>query len=92
MGASPNLGGGKIPYYQVIKSSGYQGPVYPVNPKYTEIDGVKVYASLDDLPEAVDLAIVSVPANLALDTVKAGRRERSLGASRSERAALTPLH
>ncbi|MEN6474978.1 MAG: CoA-binding protein [Syntrophaceae bacterium] len=70
VGASPHLGGGKIPYYQVIKGSGFQGQVYPINPKYTEIDGIKVYASLEDLPEAVDLAIVSVPANLALDTVK----------------------
>lgn len=70
VGASPHLGGGKIPYYQVIRGSGFQGPVYPVNPKYTEIDGVTVYATLDDLPEAVDLAIVSVPAHLALDTVR----------------------
>jgi len=70
VGASPNLGGGKIPYYQVIRSSGFQGRVYPVNPKYTEIDGVKVYATLDELPESVDLAIVSVPASMALDTVK----------------------
>lgn len=70
VGASPNIGGGKIPYYQVLKSCGYQGRVYPVNPKYTEIDGVKVYPTLEDLPEAVDLAIVSVPASLALPTIR----------------------
>jgi acetyl-CoA synthetase (ADP-forming)/acetyltransferase len=76
IGASPNMGGGKLPYYQLIKLAGYQGKMYPVNPKYQEINGEKVYASLDDIPEPVDLAIASVPAKLALETVKAAARNR----------------
>ena len=74
IGASPNLGGGKLPYYQVIQMSGYKGNLYPVNPKYTDINGDKVYATLDDLPESIDLAIASVPARLALETVRAAVR------------------
>lgn len=74
IGASPNLGGGKLPYYQVIQLSGYNGNLYPVNPKYTDINGKKVYATLDDLPESVDFAIASVPAKLAVETVKAAVR------------------
>jgi acetyl-CoA synthetase (ADP-forming)/acetyltransferase len=70
------MGGGKLPYYQLIKLAGYQGKMYPVNPKYQEINGEKVYASLDDIPEPVDLAIASVPAKLALETVKAAARNR----------------
>lgn len=70
VGASPNFGGGKLPYYQVLKGTGYAGRLYPVNPKYSQIDGEKVYAALEDLPEAVDLAIVSVPADMALATLK----------------------
>lgn len=35
--------------------------VYPVNPRYTEIDGRRCYASLADLPEPVDLALLGVP-------------------------------
>lgn len=67
VGASPSMTLGKLPYYQIIKSMGYQGKLYPVNPVYEEIDGVKVYPTLEDLPEPVDLAIVSVSARMAID-------------------------
>lgn len=40
---------------------GYKGRIYPVNPKATEILGVKCYARAQDLPEVPDLAIVTVP-------------------------------
>lgn len=76
IGASPHLGGGKMPYYQVLQMAGYKGRLYPVNPKYTEINGVKVYPSIDDLPESVDLAIASVPAGRALETVEAAARRK----------------
>jgi acetyl-CoA synthetase (ADP-forming)/acetyltransferase len=76
IGASPHLGGGKLPYYQVIQLAGYKGRLYPVNPKYQDINGAKVYASLDDIPEPVDLAIASVPAKLALETVEAAARNK----------------
>ncbi len=76
VGASPILGkGGKIPYYQMLQWSGYAGPLYPVNPAHKEIDGVKVYPSLDSVPDGVDLAICSVPARLALETVEAAVRK-----------------
>ncbi len=75
VGASPHLGGGKMPYYQILQMAGYKGRLYPVNPKYTEISGVKVYPTLDDIPEPVDLAIVSVPAGNALETVEAAARK-----------------
>ena len=35
--------------------------VYPVNPRYTDIDGRRCYSSLADLPEPVDLALLGVP-------------------------------
>src|SRR5256712_10766955 len=40
----------------------YTGTVYPVNPKEHSISGVRAYPSVFDLPEAVDLAVVIVPA------------------------------
>jgi len=76
IGASPNLGGGKLPYYQLLQFAGYKGKLYPVNPKHSQIDGIKVYSSLDELPERVDLAIASVPAKLALETTEAAARNR----------------
>ncbi len=40
----------------------YTGKIYPVNPKGGEILGVKTYPSLLDVPEDVDLVVISVPA------------------------------
>ncbi len=75
IGASPKIGGGKIPYYQILKGLGFKGELYPINPRHKEIDGAKVYASIDELPDGVDYATASVPASAALDTVKAAARK-----------------
>ncbi len=76
IGASGNLGGGKVPYFQILRMSRFQGALYPVNPKYKKIDGVKAYASIDELPEAVDLAIVAAPVQQSLDIIKAAVRKK----------------
>ena len=41
---------------------GFQGRIYPVNPKATEILGFRCYPRVSAIPEPVDLVIVSVPA------------------------------
>jgi len=41
---------------------GYKGKIYPVNPKYSDIRGLKVYPSLKDIPGSVDYVISCVPA------------------------------
>jgi acyl-CoA synthetase (NDP forming) len=43
-------------------SGGYQGKVYAVNPKGGTIAGKPVLKTIADIPEAVDLAVVTVPA------------------------------
>lgn len=78
VGASPNMALGKLPFYQLLEHTGYPGTLYPVNPAHEEINGKKVYPSLDALPEAVDLAICSIPARLALETMEAAVR-RDIG-------------
>jgi acetyl coenzyme A synthetase (ADP forming)-like protein len=47
----------------------FQGPVYPVNPKAAVVGSIRAYASVRDLPEAVDLAIVAVPRHIVLQVV-----------------------
>ncbi len=42
--------------------SGYPGKVYAVNPKESEIMGVECYPSILDVPDRVDLAIITTPA------------------------------
>lgn len=41
---------------------GYTGRIYPVNPRYEEIDGLQCYPSVQDVPDPVDLAIIFIPA------------------------------
>lgn len=50
---------------------GYTGRIYPVNPRYREIDGLPCYASVAEVPDPVDLAIVFVPAAAVAPAVQA---------------------
>jgi acetyltransferase len=48
--------------FENLRSSGFQGPIYPVNPKRKEVQGVRAYAALDDIDGPVDLAVIATPA------------------------------
>jgi len=45
-----------------IVTGGFSGRVYAVNPHAKELDGIRCYRAVTELPEAPDLAIVAVPA------------------------------
>ncbi len=47
-----------------IMEIGYNGEVYPVNPEAEEINGLKVYPSLKEIPGEVDFAVLTIPAPL----------------------------
>jgi len=55
---------GKIGYSVIsnLLKDGYKGKIYPINPKETEILGVKCYAELKDVPGEIDSAVMCVPA------------------------------
>jgi acetyltransferase len=58
-----------------LLGKGYPGKVYPVNPKYQSIANLPCYASVDDLPEPPDLAIIAMPArNVRQAVLDLGRR------------------
>lgn len=45
-----------------IQANGYEGRLFPVNPKGGEILGLPVYQSIAALPEGIDLAVIILPA------------------------------
>ncbi len=45
-----------------LLGSGYQGTVYPVNPRRNSILGVKTYPSISETPDKIDLAVIATPA------------------------------
>ncbi len=58
-----------IPIY-LLSMFGYRGEVYPVNPKYDRVGGLKCYPSILEIDKPVDLAIVGVAAAQVLDVLK----------------------
>ena len=57
---------GKIGYSVVdnLIKDGYKGKIFPINPSSPEILGIKAYPSVTDVPEAIDAAIMTVPAKM----------------------------
>ena len=74
VGASPRKNGRSLIRNLVY---GFKGRIFPINPGYDEIEGLKCYASLKDIPEPVDLAIVLVPAK-AVPKVMEGCLEKKI--------------
>jgi len=70
VGASKNPG--KLGYH-VMKSltqGGFKGEIVPVNPGETELFGFEAFASVLEIPQQVDLAIVVLPAQMVADIFK----------------------
>lgn len=55
---------------QNLRHFGFVGAIYPVNPKYPEVSGIKCYASLADLPAPPDNVAIIVRRELVLKTVE----------------------
>src|SRR5262249_10855986 len=52
-----------------IVLSGFRGGVYPVNPRASEIRGLRTYPSVRQIPGPVDLAVIAVPPEAVLGVV-----------------------
>ncbi len=50
-----------------LQSHHYKGKLYPVNPRYPEVGGVKCYPSLTEVPETPDLVLILVNASRVAD-------------------------
>ncbi|HEU0054675.1 MAG TPA: acetate--CoA ligase family protein [Longimicrobium sp.] len=64
--------------YQILDNllrHGYEGAVYPVNPKAESVHSIRAYPSLDAIPDAVDLAVVVVPKQFVIDVAEACGRK-----------------
>ncbi len=64
---------GKIGYAimnNLLNTGDYKGTIYPVNPRYQEVMGVKAYPSISELPEPPEMAILVVPGKYIPDVVE----------------------
>lgn len=47
----------------LLRTYGYKGAVYPVNPKYEDVFGYRCYPDIESLPEAIDLVVLAIGAH-----------------------------
>lgn len=71
IGASPTPGALGKSVLDNLERHGFAGEIYLVNPKRTEIDGRACLASIEQLPEGVDAAVLAIPGPAVLETVRA---------------------
>ncbi len=53
-----------------IIDMGFKGRIYPVNPKYQNVFGLRCFPSLLDISDAVALTVIAIPAQFVVDTMK----------------------
>ena len=70
VGASQDFGTIQGQPLKHLQSHGYRGRLYPVNPRYPEVGGLKCYGSLGALPETPDLVLILVNAARVADMLE----------------------
>jgi acyl-CoA synthetase (NDP forming) len=66
--------------FRAIKTMGFEGKIFPVNPKGGNLDGLPIYKQVEDIPERVDFAIITVAAKLVPEVLEGCRRKGIEGA------------
>ncbi|MGH2589494.1 MAG: acetate--CoA ligase family protein [Actinomycetota bacterium] len=74
IGASARAGTAGHQTLLELRKGGFAGAVYPVNPKYEELQERRCYPSIAEVPEAVDLAVISLANPLLEETLRACAR------------------
>ncbi|MCP4724653.1 MAG: hypothetical protein GY863_06440, partial [bacterium] len=59
---------------------GFEGKIFPVNPKGGEILGMKIYEKIENIPGEIDFAIIAVPAKKVPEALEACRKKGAAGA------------
>jgi acetyl coenzyme A synthetase (ADP forming)-like protein len=79
IGASRHAGTIGYELFRNLLAFGFEGPVSPVTPSSTSVAGVRAYATVLDVPDAVDLAVIVVPASTVPDVVRECAEKRVHG-------------
>lgn len=77
VGASPTPGALGNSVMRNLERLGFKGDLHLVNPKRAEIDGRPCVASIDALPEGVDVAVLAIPGGAVLESVRALSRRKA---------------
>jgi len=76
VGATDRPGSVGLAVFRNILDAGFQGLLYPVNPKAKSVQNVKAYPKLSDIPDEVDVAVIIVPAEIVCSVLdEAGQKQ-----------------
>ena len=75
IGASHTRGGIGAELLHNLVQTKFKGPIYPVNPKATTIQGLTCYPTVLDIKEEVELAVVTVPAAHVIEVAEQCERK-----------------
>lgn len=70
IGASPNPEKLSCTILENLLKMGFSGKIYPVNPGYKEIKGLKCYSAPGEIKDKIDIAVFAVPASAVLEILK----------------------
>jgi acetyl coenzyme A synthetase (ADP forming)-like protein len=70
IGASNEVGKIGNSVMRNLIGGGYEGTIYPINPKSDEVEGIKAFKSISDVPGDVDVAVFAIPAKFVVDAVE----------------------
>src|ERR1700749_3594952 len=64
----------KIPgrLLSMLRKNEYPGKIYPINPNYPDIDGLKCYKSIAEIGAPIDLAVIIIPARAVIGGLEEG--------------------
>ncbi len=57
-------------FIRLLNEGGYEGRIYPINPKAEVINGLKVFPNIQSLPEVPDLVILAVPVKAVVQVLR----------------------
>src|SRR2546423_7259017 len=70
VGVSDDAGRPSSQAVAALLKYGYEGKIFPVNPKYKEFRGLKCYPSIADVDAPIDLVVIAVPAQGVLPVLE----------------------
>lgn len=80
VGASNRSGSVGLAVISNIIKGGYQGVLYPVNPKAQSVQSIKSYPSISSIPDEVDLAVIIVPSTAVSSVIEEAGKKGVKGA------------
>ncbi len=80
VGATNREGSVGFAVFRNILRAGFQGILYPVNPRAKSVQSIKAYPTLTDIPDEVDMAVIIVPAGVVSGVMEHAGKKKIKGA------------